>query len=68
MTSSALGRAIASALSFFNRRMKAVELNDFEKAFAHLGVNADDRATMLRIRAQLEESLELEVPAAHRPV
>ena len=67
MTSSALGRAVTSALSFFNRRMKAVDLNDFEGAFAHLRVNADDRATMRRLRSDLERALEIDTSPLRRP-
>ena len=63
MTSSALARGITSALTFFNRRMQAADLNDFEKASAHLELSTGDRANARRLRSELERELNLNVPA-----
>ena len=57
MTNSTMVRAIAHALGFFNRYMKAVGLHDAEAAFAHLGLNADERREAQRQRAELEAEL-----------
>jgi hypothetical protein len=65
MTNSALGRGITTALTFFNRRMKAVDVNDFEKAFAHLELSTDERATAQRLRSELERELKLDAPVVN---
>lgn len=57
MTNSTMVRAITHALGFFNRYMKAVGLHDTEAAFAHLGLNADERREAQRQRAELEAEL-----------
>ena len=44
MTRSIIVRGIVSALSFFNRRMKMVGLEEREAAFDHLGLSKAERA------------------------
>jgi hypothetical protein len=59
MSGSALVRGIVSALSFFNRRMKIVGLEDREAAFEHLGLTQAERLTADRLRSELEAELGL---------
>jgi hypothetical protein len=59
LTKSALVRAIASALLFFNRNMKVVGLEDSERAYEFLGLTAQERDTANRLRRELESELGL---------
>jgi hypothetical protein len=54
MTSSALVRAIAAALLFFNRTMKVVGLDERESAYDFLNLAAQERDAADRLRRELE--------------
>ncbi|MGC4094219.1 MAG: hypothetical protein QM756_41180 [Polyangiaceae bacterium] len=66
MTSSALVRGISAAISFFNRKMKTVDLHDAEGAFGFLGLTASERVKALQLRAHLENDLEVAPPSVRR--
>jgi len=57
MTRSALIRGITSALTFFNRSMKAVDLDAHDEAFQHLELDAKERVRAYGLRTELEAEL-----------
>ncbi|HET9931274.1 MAG TPA: hypothetical protein VFQ35_11325 [Polyangiaceae bacterium] len=57
MTKSAMVRAIASALLFFNRQMKVVGIDERELAYQFLGFSPDESRIADRLRAELELEL-----------
>ncbi|HKO51076.1 MAG TPA: hypothetical protein VJV79_25380 [Polyangiaceae bacterium] len=59
MTKSALVRAIATALLFFNRNMKVFGLEERDRAYEFLGFSAQERDTANRLRKELEAELGL---------
>ncbi|MEY2937070.1 MAG: hypothetical protein RL033_7819 [Pseudomonadota bacterium] len=59
MTKSTIVRGIVAALTFFNRRMKIVGLEDREAAFHHLGLSRAEREAAERMRSELEAELGL---------
>lgn len=59
MTKSALVRAIATALLYFNRTMKVVGLDDRKQAYEFLGLSSDEREAADRLRVELETELGL---------
>lgn len=67
MTRSALVKAIASALLYFNRRMKVVGLGDRQSAYDFLGLSSDERTTADRARAELEAQLGLSIRSREPP-
>ena len=64
MTASAIVRGITTALGFFNRRMKSVNLDDLEGAFQFLELTADERQVAIRIRRELEHELGIRAKAS----
>lgn len=60
MSGSALVRGITSALTFFNRHIKALDMSDDESAYRHLGLTAEERARVQQIRRELAVELGLE--------
>ena len=59
MTTSALVRAIATALLFFNRTMKVVGLDERERAYDFLSLSPAEREAADRVRRELEAEIDL---------
>jgi hypothetical protein len=59
MTGSGIVRAAVLAVSFFNRQMKAFALEDFDGAASYLGLTADERERVQRMRLELMQELGL---------
>ena len=57
MTRSALLRGITNALAFFNRSMKAVDLDEGEQAYEYLGLSGAERETARKLQTELERDL-----------
>jgi hypothetical protein len=66
MTGSAVVRAIANALSFFNRTMKVVSLTDSKQAYAFLGLSVQERNMADTVRRELEHELGVTPPPEER--
>lgn len=64
MTASALVRGITTALGFFNRRMKSVDLEDMEGAYRFLELSGEERQSAARLRRELELELGIRAKAS----
>lgn len=64
LTASPVVRAAVSAISFFNRSLKAFAFNDLDGAAAYLELTADEREKARELRHELVEQLGLSQRAA----
>ena len=62
MTTSTLVRGITAAMTFFNRSMIAVGLDDSDAAYKHLGLNVEERIKAQQLREELEVELGISGP------